>query len=188
MAGDTARLLRRHLSERQSGPLLRRPDSQLRWAEVEPPAPTRLLLDTCVYIDRLKGRLGEPVDRWLERAVLRHSIVARAELALGLGFADPKHPGYASTRAQILALLDRIPPHATLGLDGPTLEEAGLIAGIIARRQGLAPDARRRLLNDALLVLTARAHGLTLLTRNRGDMDLIGQVAGVGAILFYRVA
>lgn len=187
MAGDIARLFRRYRPERQAGPLLRRPDSQLRWAETELPIPARLLLDTCVYTDRLKGRLGEPVDRWLDRAVLRHSVVARAELALGLGFADPTHPGYAATRAQVLALLDCMPPHATLGLDGPTLEEAGLIAGIIARRQGLTPDARRRLLNDALLVLTAPAHGLTLLTRNRGDMDLIGQVAGVGAILFYRI-
>jgi predicted nucleic acid-binding protein len=187
LAGDVARLLRRHRPERQAGPLPRRPDSRLRWAEAEPPAPTRLLLDTCVYIDRLKGRLGGAVDLWLERAVLRHSVVARAELALGLGFADPRHPGYAATRAQVLALLDRMPAHAVLGLDGPTLEEAGLLAGIVARRHGLAPDARRRLLNDALLVLTARAHGLTLLTRNRGDMDLIGQVAGVEAILFYRI-
>ena len=67
-------------------------------------------------------------------------------------------------------------------------EEAGMIAGIIARRHGLGPDARRRLVNDALLVLTARTHGLTLLTRNRGDMDLIGQVAGVESVLFYKVA
>ncbi len=186
MAGDVARLLRRYRPERQLGPLTRRADDELSWTETLEPAPRRLLLDTCVYIDRLKGRLGDAVDRWLARAVLRHSSVARAELMLGLGFASPAHPGYATTRARITTLLERMPTRAIVSVEPSMLEEAGLVGGIIARRQGLSGDGRRRLINDALLVLSARAHGLTLLTRNHGDMDLIGQLTATDAILFYR--
>jgi predicted nucleic acid-binding protein len=188
LAGGIDRLLRRYRPERQAGPLLRRDDWALRWAEMEPPEPARFLLDTCVYIDRLQGRLNAAVDCWLARAILRHSAIARAELMLGLGFADPKHPGYGATRARIQELLERMPPRAVLTPDAAMLDEAGLIAGIVARRHGLQPDARRRLVNDTLLVLTARAHGLVLLTRNRGDMDLIAQLVGTRAILFYRTA
>jgi predicted nucleic acid-binding protein len=80
-----------------------------------------------------------------------------------------------------------MPAHAVIAPDVALLEEAGLIAGIISRRHGLDLDQRRRLLNDALLALTAAANGLMLLTRNQADMDLIGEITGTAAMLFFRL-
>jgi predicted nucleic acid-binding protein len=41
-------------------------------------------------------------------------------------------------------------------------------------------------MNDALLFVTARRHGCTLLTRNVGDFDLMQQLEPAGRVLFYR--
>ncbi len=40
-------------------------------------------------------------------------------------------------------------------------------------------------MNDALLFATARKHGLTVLTRNTADFDLLQQLDPVGRVLFY---
>jgi predicted nucleic acid-binding protein len=64
--------------------------------------------------------------------------------------------------------------------------EAGVLSGILARLQGFDKDQRRRLMNDALLFVTARRHGCTLLTRNVGDFDLMQQLEPAGRVLFYR--
>jgi len=41
------------------------------------------------------------------------------------------------------------------------------------------------LLNDALLLETARKYGLTVLTRNIGDFDLLQQLEPTAKVLFY---
>jgi predicted nucleic acid-binding protein len=45
---------------------------------------------------------------------------------------------------------------------------------------------RRRALNDALLFATARKHGLTVLTRNVADFDLLQQLEPSCGVLFYQ--
>jgi hypothetical protein len=42
------------------------------------------------------------------------------------------------------------------------------------------------LMNDALLFVTARRHGCTVLTRNFGDFDFLQQLDPAGRVLFYR--
>ena len=41
-------------------------------------------------------------------------------------------------------------------------------------------------MNDALLFATARKNGLTLLTRNVGDFDLLQQLDPSVSVLFYQ--
>jgi predicted nucleic acid-binding protein len=51
--------------------------------------------------------------------------------------------------------------------------EAALLAGILRRTQGFDEMKTRSLLSDALMLMTAREHGASLLTRNVSDMDLL---------------
>jgi predicted nucleic acid-binding protein len=64
--------------------------------------------------------------------------------------------------------------------------EAGILSGILARLQGYGREDRRRALNDALLFVTARKYGCTLLTRNVIDFDLLEQLDPFGSVLFYK--
>jgi hypothetical protein len=65
--------------------------------------------------------------------------------------------------------------------------EASILAGVLARTQGVAKADRRRLLNDALLFLTAAETGAILISRNLKDLDLLLQMKpGVGVLLYIR--
>lgn len=80
--------------------------------------------------------------------------------------------------------------------------EAALLAGILARTQGLAlpkrsltPDQlccqegrRREMLLDALLYLTAIEQNMLLLSGNIRHMDLLTQLRPSGHVLLYRPA
>ena len=61
------------------------------------------------------------------------------------------------------------------------------MSGIIARLQGYAAGERARVINDALMFYTARQHGLTLLTRNVKDFDIVQQIDPSGRVLFYGI-
>ena len=62
---------------------------------------------------------------------------------------------------------------------------AGVVAGTLARIQGLQAHQRKECLNDALILLTAAKAGLPVLTANRVDFDLIQQVAGTGEFVHF---
>ena len=66
------------------------------------------------------------------------------------------------------------------------MTEAGMLAGMHARLQGLQRQDRQPLLNDALLFLQALSQGCHLLTRNIADMDYLQQLQPGGQVLFYR--
>jgi hypothetical protein len=63
---------------------------------------------------------------------------------------------------------------------------AGTLAGTLTRTQEFGPDARRELLFDCLLFASARRNGLTLLTANHRDFDLLSQVLPDGKVAFYQ--
>jgi predicted nucleic acid-binding protein len=71
--------------------------------------------------------------------------------------------------------------------DAQIWREAGLLAGILARLQGYGAGDRNRVLSDALLFCTARKHGLTVLSRNLKDFDLLQQLDPSGRVVFYRL-
>jgi hypothetical protein len=57
---------------------------------------------------------------------------------------------------------------------------------IVCRLQGYAADRRLRALHDCVLLLQAQKLGLTLLTANVGDFDVLLQLLRSGRVLFYR--
>ena len=66
--------------------------------------------------------------------------------------------------------------------------EAAVMAGILARTQGYARNARRELLLDALLLLTAIETRCVLVSRDIRHMDLLTQLRPDARILLYDLA
>ena len=63
---------------------------------------------------------------------------------------------------------------------------AALLSGIVCRLQGYAADRRVRALHDCVLLLQAQKLGLTVLTADIGDFDVLLQLLRAGRVLFYR--
>jgi predicted nucleic acid-binding protein len=145
------------------------------------------LYDTTVYIDILQDKFPKDGELMLRAVDAWHSPVTEAELAAACGSLDPGRSGTRKVVEEIIALIDRRPAQRTLAPDRDIWREAGILSGMLARLQGYERDQRRRVLNDALLFVTGRRYGCTILTRNFSDFDLLQQLDPSGRVLFYKV-
>jgi len=75
--------------------------------------------------------------------------------------------------------------HRILNPDRDTWREAGILSGLIARLQQYGSSERRKVLNDALIYLSAARNGCAVLTRNLLDFDLMMQLDPRGQAFFY---
>jgi predicted nucleic acid-binding protein len=145
----------------------------------------KLLLDTTVYVDVLRGRVAPLLEAALGASDLWHSAVAVAELARGLGADDPKRRGYREDARLTTKFVDRMPAHKIVVPDIEIYELAGIASSVMARLLGLDRSRMARHTNDALLFFSARKHGLTLLTRNRRDFAILRQLDPRTAVFGY---
>jgi predicted nucleic acid-binding protein len=166
--------------------LARRTDAELPFASEEHAAGQALLLDTCVYIDKLQGRSPDTVESLTATRQVNHSTVAIQELMHAVGVLAPDDRRTAGAVAEIRGLIRSMPPHRIFAPDMDILGRAALLSGIICRLQGYATDRRLRALHDCVLLLHAQKLGLTLLTSNVGDFDILLQLLRSGRVLFYR--
>jgi predicted nucleic acid-binding protein len=167
--------------------LARRTDDALPFVTAAAPGGRALLLDTCVYIDRLRNRLPRVVDGLIARRLVNHSTVAAQELLHSIGALDPADGRTAGTIAQIVALLRSMRPHRIFAPDPATLGRAAMLAGFLCRVQRHTADNRMRALMDATLFLQAQKLGLGVVTRNIGDFDLLLQLFPRASVYLYRV-
>ena len=179
--------LRHFKPEKRGKPLQRRPDSELEFIETTTFRPAKLLYDTTVYIDILQYRFPRAGEFMLRAVEAWHSAVSEAELAAACGMLEPAHPGTRNVIDEITAVIDHRPLQRTITPDPATWREAGILSGLLARLQGYGKDQRRRVLNDALVYVTARRFGCAVLTRNIGDFDFLQQLDPSGYVVFYRV-
>lgn len=175
--------LRRIKPEKRNKPLRRRPDSTLEFIHTTAARPAKLLYDTTVYIDILQGRFPQEGELMLRAVDSWHSPVTEAELAAACGLLDPNHPQTRKVVGEISALIDRRLIQRTVTPDQNSWREAG----ILSRLQGYGKNQRTRILNDALLYVSARRSGCTVLTRNVSDFDFLQQLDPGGRVIFYRV-
>jgi predicted nucleic acid-binding protein len=145
----------------------------------------KLLLDTTVYIDELQGRLPLDVEISLRATNVWHSTVTECELSALAGLLAPDHPDSARAIEQVTKTIERRPSHRIVNPDRETWREAGVIAGLLARLQQYGKAEQRRVLNDALIFLSATKAGLAVLTRNVSDYDLLMQLVPQGKAIFY---
>lgn len=146
-----------------------------------------LLFDACVYIDRLQGRTPALVARLVRIRLVSHSTVAIQELMHSVGALDPSsHPTTKSVIKHIAVAIREMPPNRILAPDIDTLARAALLGGILCRLQGYGQDSRYRAMQDCTLFLQAHKLGLTVLTANVADFDILLQLIPSARILFYR--
>ena len=149
-------------------------------------ATTPIMLDTTVYLDALRpSGLPGPIQALLARNIVLHCAIACAELAVSIGHLDPAHPKTLAHRAPLVEIMRRMAPTRIIAPPANAWTEAALIAGILARIQGYAREARRTLLNDALMLLTAITAGAVLISRNIRHMDLLLRFRPDARLLFY---
>lgn len=141
--------------------------------------------DTTVYIHSAAGLLRPEVEVLLDGALQWHVSVALGEVMTGIANLDPAAATYQATKAVYAEVLAAIPRSRLLTPDADTWLAAGMVSGTLARTQGYQRNQRKEILNDALIYLTAAKAGLPVLTANRGEFDLIQQVAGSGSFIYY---
>lgn len=159
-----------------------------------------IMPDTTVYVDGVKGTLPDSVRGLLVGRRILHSGVACAELAVAVGVLDPADPTTPGYLAPVMDVLDEMDRMATTTPSAEAWTEAGVLAGILARSQGLVGKRRagesavgrccrrgreRSLLHDALIFLSAAEQGAVLVSRNKRHMDLLLQVRPEVRVLLY---
>jgi predicted nucleic acid-binding protein len=101
--------------------------------------------------------------------IVRHSAVVLSELRRG-----------ARTRAA-LRLVDGLADRATVlwAPHAPDWWEAGRLIRELGDARSWDRNKRRDFQNDALIALTARRHGATVVTANRVEFELLSEALGV---------
>ncbi len=183
MSFDRAQSLRRIKPQRNAAPLIRRGDPDLPLVGRPEPGP-ELLLDTCVYLDVLRGKTPVDVDELLRLRIVNHSTVALAELTHLYGRLDPNQAGTRAVLSAISAVIDDVPAHRSTSPSARIFGEAGMLAGLVTRLSGRSTGSY--ILSDALLFLQAREMGCALLTANLSEFDLFDQVLPGSGLLLYR--
>jgi predicted nucleic acid-binding protein len=184
---DLAAALRRIKAGRMSGVRARRHDDDVAFVPDQIEAGPELMLDTCVYIDIVQGRVPPRVEDLLVVRIANHSAICLAELTHLFGRLDPHHPQTAAPLRELRGIIDEdIPHHRLTAPSTRALGEAGMLAGLTMRLTGRSKD--QALLNDAILYLHALERGCIVLTRNLADFDVFQQLVPTGRVLLYRQA
>lgn len=131
------------------------------------------VIDSSVYIGHWeRGLHQETLEEVRKAFIVRHSAVVLSELRRG-----------ARTRvAQRIVL--RLHDLARTVWD-PTAGdwwEAGRLIRTIGDAQDWDRNKRRDFQNDALIALTARRHGATVVTANRDDFGLLRRALGISIL------
>ncbi len=124
------------------------------------------ILDTNIYIGSwIHGDFDDVLATLRSSFVVRHSAVVLSELRRGLRSREAER--------RLLALVRQVER-----VWAPTTDdwwEAGALIQQIGDRQVWSRERRRAFQNDALIALTARRYGATIVTRNGGGFRLLKQ-------------
>jgi predicted nucleic acid-binding protein len=165
--------------------LSRRKDSELPFLASAAPG-SGILLDTCVYIDQIQGKLPILVDDLIDVRLVNHSTIAIAELMHSVGRLDPSDPRTSETIENIGCSIKVMQPYRLFEPDADITGRSAILGGILSRTQSYQNDDRLRAINDCSLFLQAGKLGLTILSRNVRDFDILLQLFPAGRVLFYR--
>ncbi|PPQ28400.1 type II toxin-antitoxin system VapC family toxin [Rhodopila globiformis] len=185
MTIDLARSLRRIKPEKWTGSLRPRPATARSFVDAADAFGPPLLLDICVYLDTLQGRLPPAARRLLATRPVRHVSVVLGELSHRFGRLAPS-PRNDAALARLGQAIERI-DERLVGVPSPGVcLEAGILAGLVFRLGGFQAGQEVAALNDATIYLHALEHGLTVLTGNLNDFDRMKQIVPEGQVLFYQ--
>lgn len=124
------------------------------------------ILDTNVYIGHWeRGLYGEMLETVRRSYLVRQSAVVLSELRRGARTRDAE---------RLVANLFRLAAICWEPTAGDWWEAGGVIQKI-GDREGWDRNKRRDFQNDALIVLTARRHGATVVTADASDFELLAR-------------
>ncbi|HXV63365.1 MAG TPA: type II toxin-antitoxin system VapC family toxin [Vicinamibacteria bacterium] len=131
------------------------------------------ILDTNIYIGHWeRGLYDEALAQVRQAFIVRHSAVVLSELRRGA-----RTPTAQSVVENLLKRATVVwTPQA------PDWWEAGLLIRELRDARGWHRSKRRDFQNDALIALTARRHGATVVTANRAEFQLLSQKLGVSVL------
>lgn len=131
------------------------------------------ILDTSVYIDHWERGLYQEFLENLRRAyIIRHSAVVLSELRRGARGRDAER------------LVANLCDLATIRWE-PTVAdwwEAGRLVRTIGDKEGWDINKRRDFQNDALIALTGRRYGATVVTANSAEFELLRSELGISLL------
>lgn len=136
----------------------------------------RIMLDTCVLIDQLQGRLPKNIEERIVARTIVHSPIVVGELSFLIGRIDPSHIHISAAIEEIHALLEAIQDHSVMPLATEDFVRGNILAGCMSRLLSYPKEAERKMKNDALLAAQAARLGCLLITRNIADFDRLSQV------------
>ncbi len=146
-----------------------------------------VMIDTTVYIHVAQAKAPQGVLATLAGGgPVLHSAVCLSEIAYSLGRLDPRHPRTPSRRGVLAEILRNAPDYRCYAPRVDDWVGAGVLSGLAARLLGVGAQDERRLLNDGLILFTARRLGATVLTANIGDFDALTQLVPDVKAAFYR--
>ena len=122
------------------------------------------ILDTSVYIDHWeRGLYQDTLDNLRRAYLIRHSAVVLSELRRGA----------RGRNAELLVA--KLFELATVRWEPSVADwwEAGRLVRSIGDKQDWDINKRRDFQNDALIALTARRYGATVVTANSSDFELL---------------
>jgi predicted nucleic acid-binding protein len=132
------------------------------------------ILDADVYIRHYEGRQPAGTLAKLQSSfVVRQSSVVLSELRRGARtpaarrWVEQIHEGAATRWAPTAA----------------DWWEAGRFVQVLGDRSGWDTAKRRDFQNDALIALTARRHGATVVTHNRRDFELLESAVAIDVVI-----
>lgn len=131
------------------------------------------ILDSDIYIGHWeRGLFQEDLARVRKAFIVRHSSVVLSELRRG------------ARTPQARRLVDSL--HRIARVRWEPNDQDWWEAGRLVREIGDAEDweinKRREFQNDALIALTARRHGATVVTANAGDFNLLSGELGIRVV------
>ena len=185
LSSDVQSIITRHDPGRWPRTLAHRPKADLPFDPFRVPGTATLLFDATVYIDQLKGDLPRPIVDLVASRTILHGAPALAELAVSIGALAPADRRTQATLTPIVETLSRINPSRIIAPNYEIWIEAAVMAGILARTQGIPKQDRRKFLNDTLLFLLAADTGAVMISRNYRDLDLLLQMKPQVSVLLY---
>jgi len=132
------------------------------------------VIDTSVYIGHWERGLYEDALAEVRSAfVIRHSAVVLSELRRG-----------ARTR-EAERTVERLHDLARMVWEPSAKDwwESGRIIRTVGDAKDWDRGKRREFQNDVLIALTARGHGATVVTANRGDYEILAKRLGVAVLV-----
>jgi predicted nucleic acid-binding protein len=182
---DLRKIIRSRKPEKRQTRLAVRPDIDLISAsDIAGRGRQVFVPDTNIYIMDAAGILQQAAETLVDQGLMFHCSICLAEISVGVGKYAPKASGWQRVADHYAELFASIPANRLLIPDAETWADAGMVAGILARTQGLQRQRSKELLNDAVIYLCAAKNGLPVLTDNKADFDLLQQLAPGGRFIF----